>query len=134
MPVMFGFLVKPNCTVDVEAVAVTQGSDGGTVESFSAVASSVPVFISQFGGGRDKPFGTDAQTDRGTISGDSAHLGRSDVRLKVVTAPTKLAHLVGCYLRVASPTSHAAGSFLVPARDRLEWTRVETPRQITGGG
>lgn len=124
----FPRIIRTNATVDIESVTVTQGADGGTVETFpTVVASAVPVLISLFAVGRDGSFGTDAHRDRGTLSGSHASLGRSDVRLKVISGPATLG-MDGWYLRVSDPTSHPGGR-MVPPRVQVKWERIELPRQ-----
>ena len=122
-----GRLVVPNAVVDVEAVAITQ-VEGGTVQTFTAVASNVPVLMTLFSGGRGREF-SDAQTDRVTVSGVDASLRRADVRLKVVTAPDTMSQFDGLYLRVESAVAHPAGlGGLLKARTTLQCSRFGLPK------
>lgn len=124
----FPRIIRTNATVDIESVTVTQGADGGTVETFpTVVASAVPVLISLFAVGRDGSFGTDACRDRGTLRGEHTSLGRADVRLKVVSGPATLG-MAGWYLRVSDPTGHPGGR-MVPPTVEVKWERIELPRQ-----
>jgi len=124
---LFGNLVRSNAVVTVQAVTVAQ-ADGGTVETFSTVvATGVPVLITGMSGSRDAPYGTDAATDRGKLSGVDASLNRLDVRLLVTTAPTDRPEMLGWYLRI-TPVGHPGGQYgLVGQRVTADWSRVEIP-------
>lgn len=124
-----GSNINANSACTVQAYVITQGTDGGTVETYSTVvATGVPTLITGLAGDRDGTFGTDAQRDRGKLTTADTSVNRTDVRLLVTTAPPDRPEMLGWYLRINSPQGHPSGQFgLAAARVTVDWSRLDMP-------
>lgn len=119
-------LLRSNAVVDVEKGVPAYA--GGTTYTWSAVASSVDVLLTQAAGGRELQTGTYNERATYSVAGIAPSLARPDVRLKVTAAGAGLSDLVGRYLSVRSGQPHPAGSGgLLGARVNLTAEVLEVP-------
>ena len=127
-----GSLINANAAVQLQACVVTQGTDGGTVETYSdAFVADVPVLITQLAGDRSDDFGADISKFSGTMTGVSTLLfAYRNVRALVTTAPTDRADMLGWYLRLTQ-VPHPAGQYgLVGARVTCKWEKMDIPPAV----
>lgn len=124
--------ILSNAIVTVAYVSgVTQGPDGGTVETFSNLKTGVPVLITLHAGNRSENFGTDNERWKGTVTGTDFILDRPDARL-IITQHDNIARMVGWTLRVVSSQSHpAAPDDMIPPLVRCSCTKLEMPADFS---
>lgn len=121
-----GFLILSNATVTVEAYAITQAA-GGTVQTYSTIASGIEVLVTLFAGDRDGSFGSDAQRDVATLTGVDTSLNRTDTRIKITDFPD-MPEFVNTYWRVTSPQHHPQSpGGLLASRITCSIQRVDFP-------
>lgn len=81
------FFADPPHLVTVQTLTVSQDASGGTVETYTAVATDVPCLISQGTGSRISRFDQQPIAERITVTGTDASLGMPNTRIVVVSGP-----------------------------------------------
>lgn len=127
MPSLFDGLVRPNAVVRIESVSVSQGAEGGTVETYSTLTDDVDVLISQVSAGRSDDLGGRHNVLTGTMSGEAAGMARADVRYLVKTTTTGYP-LTNVYLYPTGPSAHGAAPdpYIPAAFYRVNFSSVRT--------
>lgn len=128
-----GRLINANAVVDIEAVSSDFDPAGGTVESFpTLVGRGVSVLITQQSGSRSGAYGTDAQMERGTVSGVLDALRSTRTRLKITLFPSR-PEMVGAYLRITAAVAHPRGEGgILKERITAQYERLDLPAAQVG--
>ena len=91
--------------VRIELLTATgKDTSGGTVIGSAVVANNVPCLISQGSGEPADRFEQQQDATRYTVTGQSSHLARHDVRFVVLTGPA-----AGRTLKVIATSEHGPG-------------------------
>lgn len=84
---LFTNLLRPNAAVTVQRRTTARDASGGNTETWTAVATGIPVLVTGLSGSRDGRFDQKNNSIRGTCTGESAYLGLQNIRLLFTSGP-----------------------------------------------
>ena len=120
---LFSGVLKTNATVRVEQQSTATNSYGYITETYTSIATSVPVSVTITGGARDGRFSSQLDSLSGKIVSIDSVFTNANIRVVFLTGP-----ITGVYGRVENCSQHAPGNPMGLITDtfyRCNWSQVE---------
>jgi len=118
---VFNTIIRPNATVRIEKRASSRDNSAGNIENYETIEDDVNVLVSGTSSYRSYPFNSANETLSGTCTGDSANLGKQNIRLFFKTGT-----FAGIYAFTEQNTPHGPGNdtLLPTSWYTVRWSQV----------